>query len=456
MNSLILIGLTLGACGLAVGQQAPLPPGAQSPDAPLASTPASSAGSTSLPTPAKSAGVSPALAAAEDKIASHDYDAGRAMVLGYLQQHPQEARAVFDLGYIEDATGQQADAERDYRKAIAIEPQQFEAHAALGLLLAQTGKDDEARQQLRTATELEPASHDASAKAQVWRTLAHLEVGTDPVQAKASLVEALKLSPEDNKPADLLLTAQIAEANEDTETAETAYRRLIAAEPGNATAVAGLSHLLLKSKKYEQAEPLLRQGLAQNPNDPALNSQLASVLGAQGKIEEATALLEKVHQLAPADVEVSRMLGDAYLQAGAAEKAEPLFAAALRAAPNDPELLDDEGQSLILEKRFADAVGVFSHASDVNPKDADAWSGLAFASAQTHQDSITLKSLSMRRTIAEDTPATLFLWATAYDNLHQSKLAVDYYHKFLAAASGKFPDEEWQAQHRLVTLGRAQ
>jgi hypothetical protein len=43
--------------------------------------------------------------------------------------------------------------------------------------------------------------------------------------------------------------------------------------------------------------------------------------------------------------------------------------------------------------------------------------------------------------------------ATAYDNLHQRKSAAEYYQKFLAAAQGNFPDQEWQAKHRLVALG---
>jgi hypothetical protein len=60
----------------------------------------------------------------------------------------------------------------------------------------------------------------------------------------------------------------------------------------------------------------------------------------------------------------------------------------------------------------------------------------------------------MRSKYAPETAATLFLWATAYDNLHQSRSAADYYHRFLAAAQGKFPDQEWQAKHRLTALGK--
>jgi hypothetical protein len=53
-----------------------------------------------------------------------------------------------------------------------------------------------------------------------------------------------------------------------------------------------------------------------------------------------------------------------------------------------------------------------------------------------------------------DTPATYFLAATAYDSLHLTKRAVEMYKQFLAVAGGKFPDEEWEAKHRLTALDR--
>ena len=66
---------------------------------------------------------------------------------------------------------------------------------------------------------------------------------------------ALKLSPE--TPADLLLTAQIAEANGDIELAQTAYQRLLASRPRAlaelaAAANGGLAQLLIKQKKYSR------------------------------------------------------------------------------------------------------------------------------------------------------------------------------------------------------------
>ncbi len=438
--------------GVATAQQSPLPPGALSPDSPVPAPQATgSAG--------KSATVAPALAAVEDKIDTHNYGAARPLVLSYLQAHPDDARALFDLGYIEDSTGQEDGAEQHYRKAIASDPQQFEARAALGLLLAQTGKNPEAQEQLLAATKLEPASHDAAAKAQAWRTLAQLQVAGDPAAAKESLLQALKLTPDKTTPADLLLTAQIAEASNDPATADTAYHRLLAMQPDSAPATAGLSHLLLQQKKYADAEPLIRVALEKNPNDPTLNAQLASALAGQNKTDQAIPVLEKVHALEPENAEIGLTLADTYMMDAGAhpeslEKAGALLPTLLKTHPDDVGLLMDYSRFLFLNKRYAEALPVLERAAQLAPHDEDPWNGLAFAHSELHQGAETLKSLEMRSKIAQDTPETLFLWATAYDTVHQSKQAAAYYKRFLTAAHGSLPDQEWQAQHRLIALGQ--
>ncbi len=70
--------------------------------------------------------------AAESKMEQRDFDGARPLLEKYLKQHPGDARALFDLGYLEDAAGNQGPAAADYRKAIAADPKQFEAHLALG------------------------------------------------------------------------------------------------------------------------------------------------------------------------------------------------------------------------------------------------------------------------------------------------------------------------------------
>jgi tetratricopeptide (TPR) repeat protein len=425
---------------LVVWAQNQLPPGTQAPD-----------GAGQIRPPAQSP-----RDAAESKIEQKDFEGARSLLVKYLSEHPTDARALFDLGYVEDASSHENAAAADYRKAIAADPKQFEAHLALGLLLAHQGKYDEAREQMEQATLLTPEPPNPAAQAEAFRTLAELDRSSDPPAARDALVAALKLSPE--TPADLLLTAQIAEANGDLELAQTAYQRLLASRPPPsaslaASATGGLAQLLIKQKKYSEAEPLLKTALARDPRDPALNAQLAAALLAQGKNDQALPVLETLRQLEPGNDSVDQMLADAYSQAGHPEKADPIYARMALAHPGNEDVLAAQGENLIRERLYPQAQEVLQRAVKLKPDDGDAWSGLAFAASENKQYQVTLQALSMRAKYLAETPATYFLWATAYDSLHVSKSAQEYYRKFLTASDGKFPDQEWQAKHRLVALG---
>ncbi len=420
-----------------LGQSASLPPGAHVDDQ-----------------PAPTAQSAP-LAQAEAAIDAKNYDKARGLLDAWLSAHSNDARALFDRGYCDDAQGRTQAAEGYYRKAIAADPKQFEARVALGLLLAQAGAENpkaeaDAKSELATAVTLEPNPPNPAAKAQAYRTLARLLREADPDSAKQALIEALKLSPETID--DTLLTAEIAEAEDDKAVAEEAYRRVLKVDPESSAATAGLAHLLLQEKKYAEAEPLLKAALARDPDDPALNSQLAAVLGAEGKNDEAVAALEKLRQLKPHDREIGLMLGDAYVQSGDYEKADAVYTNLLAATPNDAELASALGQVLIREQKYDQALEMFQRAVKIRQDDSDAWGGVAFAASKTHQFQLVVDALTMRSKLASETPATYFLWATAYDNLHQRQQSVEYYHLFLKSALGKFPDEEWQANQRLLVL----
>jgi tetratricopeptide (TPR) repeat protein len=447
--SLAMAGMLVAGSGQAQNQ---LPPGTQDPD----SAPAAGKGTAENKPDRKAAEIEPGREAAETKIDQRDFEAARPLLQKYLSRNPGDARALFDLGYVEDAGSHEDAAAADYRKAIAADPKQFEARFALGLLLAHQAKFDEAREQLQQAALLTPEPPNPNAQAEAFRTLAELDRASDPPAARDALMSAIRLSPE--TPNDLLLTAQIAEANDDLELAQTAYQRLLASHPAvsaslQSAANAGLAQLLLKQKKYSDAEPLLKSALERDPRDPGLNAQLATALLAQGKNDEALPVLETLRQLEPGNASVDQMLADAYSQAGHPEKAEPIYARMAQAQPDNEDVLAGQGENLIRERLYFQAQAVLERATRLKPDDGDAWSGLAFAASENKQYSMALHALTMRAKYLEETPATYFLWATSYDNLHQSKQAQEYYRRFLASAGGKFPDQEWQAQHRLVALG---
>ena len=389
------------------------------------------------------------LTGVESAIEDKNFDKARGLLDAYLSAHPSDARALFDRGYCDDAQGITPAAEEFYRKAITADPKQFEARLALGLILAKQG-DSGAREQLQAAATLDPNPPNAAAKAEALRALARLLRNTDPDTAKQALIDALTITPE--TPDDTLLAAEIAEAEGDNGVAEQAYRRVLSVDPRSSAATAGLGHLLLEEKKYSDAEPLLKAALTRDPDDPALNAQYAALLGAEGKNEEAVASLEKLHQLQPKDRGIARMLADSYAQAGDTDKADAVYGELMAETPNNPDLESARGQLLIREGKYPEALLLLQNAAKIRQDDPDTWAGIAFAASKTHQSQLVLDALTMRSKYAEETAASYFLWATASDNLHRSKQALDYYRLFLKSASGKYPDEEWQARQRIAAL----
>ena len=394
---------------------------------------------------------------AESALESGDYAAAIAALKPLAAAQPKNAHILYDLGFAQEHAGDDAAAGASYKAAIAADPSLAQFQLALGLLDARNGRLDAAHSELQAASNLAGASPDLRARA--LRSLAVLDEHADPDAASDELLAALKLSPE--TPADILLSARLAERANDFPEAESAYRRVLAANPANADATAGLAHALAAQGKSAEAESVLTSAIKVTPADPRLLSQLAAVYGAEGKSEQAIPLIEQLRTSdanAAANPAITRLLAHLYTLTGDNEKAEPLFRALVAQNPKDPTLLDDLASSLVQQQKFPEAQAVLTKAVTMRssfPSDAEwgeAAGHLAFAASRNHDPNLTLQALAQRATVLPNSPASLILEATAHDTLHHNKDAERAYRAFLALAGGKYPDQEFQARHRLIAL----
>jgi tetratricopeptide (TPR) repeat protein len=424
------------------------------------------AGTTDASSTSQTQPADPLLDQANEALAKADYPAALKLLTTLAEKHPTDARILYDLASTQDALDQNTAAAETYRRAIAADATYFDPHLAYALLLARQGDLKQAHAELSTAIILETPDH--GLKARAYRTLARLELRgaehADPAAASTDLLAALKLSPETSE--DILLAAEIAEAANDLPAAEASYRRLLAATANDPSATAALAHLLLSQNKPAEAEPILTAALADHPDDIALNAQLASVYMAEANLSappdpaitaKALPILTNLHNSNPTNTAVTRLLAHLCLQTGDRLLATLIAATPPNAAP-DPTLLDDRGDALIHLKRPAEAETILKRAI-ANPaafssKDdlASAAGHLAFAASQNNDPAGTLQALAIRATVQPQSPSTLFLAAAAHDKLHEVKQASDLYKQFLSVANGRYPDEEWEARHRLITL----
>ena len=396
----------------------------------------------------------PQRAEANAAIDRQDYSTALKLLTALAEKSPNDARLLYDLGFTQDALDQTSAAETSYRSAIAADPNFLEPHVALGLLLARSGKLADARAELDKATTL--ATDNPTVKARAYRALARIDQHTRPSDASDDLLAALKISPETSD--DILLTGELAEASDELPAAEASYRRVLAADPQNTAATAALAHILIRQNKLDQAESLLTAALQKSPDDTTLNAQLAGLYNAQNKTAQAIPIVEKLHAAHPQDANLTRLLARLYSRNSQFDQADPLYATLISTSAQDPTLLDDSADTLIHLRRFAEAETLLKRAiaqPEAFPTKEDlgsAASNLAFAASQNNDPATTLQAIEIRDKVLPQSPSSLFLAATAHDKLHQVKQARDLYKQFLAVADGKFPDEEWEARHRLITL----
>jgi len=110
------------------------------------------------------------------------------------------------------------------------------------------------------------------------------------------------------------------------------------------------------------------------------------------------------------------------------------------------------GRSLLRQKRFPEAQQEFFIAVKFKPDLGPAWGDLAFAASENKDYALTIRALEARAKLLPEVPITYFLRASAYDHLKDVKQAAANYHLFLNSAMGKYPDQEWQAKHRLIAI----
>jgi Flp pilus assembly protein TadD len=393
---------------------------------------------------------------AESALEKGDYATAVKTLTTLAAARPNDAQILYDLGYAQERTDDDADATKSYASAIAADPTIGEPQLALALLDARSGRSEKAHGEFAAVTQLVTAP--PVLKARAFRSLALLDQTSNPAAASDDLLAAIKLTGE--TPADTALTAELAEHAGDKAGAEAAYRRTLQTYSDDPEAAAGLTHILLQSNRAAEAESILADLLKSHPADPSLVSQMAAVYAAEDKTEQAIPLLVQLRSdpKFAADPALTRQLARLYALDNQNAQAEEMFRAALAKTPTDPTLLDDLGTVLVRQQKYPEAQKTLEAAvalRDKFPTPADfgdAAGHLAFAASKNGQPREVLQALRLRATVQPNSAPSLFLEATAHDTLHEYKEAEQAYRAFLAIAAGQFPDQEFQAKHRLIAL----
>jgi predicted Zn-dependent protease len=389
------------------------------------------------------------LTQAEAAIEKKNYASAEPLLRKLVEREPLSYVAWFDLGFVENALGKLDDSIAAYRKSVAAKPDVFESNLNLGLQLAKTGQPD-AEEFLRSATHLKPTSHSAEARYRAWLSLAQAIAKSKPEEALAAYEHAATLQPKETEPH--LSAGQLLEQENKFAEAEQEYKQALALDSGSSEAVIGLANVYMRGRRFPEAEDYLRKLLAAHTDSAPVHIQLGRVLAAEGKNDAAVAEIQAGLNLAPGDEAAQGDLADLYATAGKNDLAEAAYRGLLAAHPNDAELHRRLGEALLSQKKFPQAQQEFNNAVRLKPDLGEAYGGLAFAAGENKDYALVIRALDARAKLLPEVSITYFMRASAYDHGRDYKKAAANYHLFLNTAKGKYPDQEWQAKHRLIAI----
>ncbi len=312
-------------------------------------------------------------------------------ILGNLWSDPPTLHL---MGLIKKAQNQLAEAERYFRKAIAIALSEGAYYNDLGVVLQQQGQYPEAIRVLRAAIALAPEAPAVRANlvrcfmsaddlAQAERE-ARAYAGADPSAESWTLLSQVQRAQDRNE--DALASAKAAldcapklrglryhyalaldRVGRGGEALEY-YERLAKQELDSDDLAHNYVRALYAAGRKKDAESIAEQAVQLWPGSTALHSALARMRWLRGEGEKCTAVAEaELLWRRPTDMALRLACADALHRGGHLQKALQALDDALRLAPTSPALLSARGIILDELDRSLDALRDLRRAADLTP-----------------------------------------------------------------------------------------
>jgi tetratricopeptide (TPR) repeat protein len=252
-------------------------------------------------------------------------------------QQTSDAQQLMENAALAMRQGKFAEAERDFRLALAADPHSANAYLGLGMSLLRENKPDEARDALKQSIAADP------------RILgAHMFLGIAQYQ------------------------------HNDFDDALASLRAEAALQPDNAEVLTWIGIVELGAGQPDAATVPLDHAATLQPRD-------LNILYYQGRAHTLVAqdVYQKLFALAPDSWQMHRSMGEIYSQARQPERAIVEFEAALRTQPNDPDLYQDIGDEDQRLSHFDEATKAYEQALKIHPGDGPALYNLGKIQVQT-------------------------------------------------------------------------
>jgi putative PEP-CTERM system TPR-repeat lipoprotein len=298
-----------------------------------------------------------------------------------LKANAEDGRVLTNLGALQLSSGNSAEAEANFKRALQVSPSSVDARLALANFYMSTNRPGEAERLLNEARGLNPAhfmanrmlasfylTHgrpkeaeaplkavsDASNAPQAKLLLADYYIQFQRFDDATAVLKPLATGAKPFAPAELRL-AGIDRMLGRKDAAKTVLDRVIQREPTNPEALTTRSSWALQDGDVETAATSGRAATQANADSAFAQLTLGRALAKKGDNEGAIAALREATRINPGMAQAQVLLSSLYLAAGDRSQATTSANEARRAAPNVPDVRLALARSSLAEGKLGEA-----------------------------------------------------------------------------------------------------
>lgn len=385
------------------------------------------------------------LAAAGRALEAGKYAEAAAVLEKIVAADPKDFRARFNLAFAYSQLNRDSEAIENYTKVAEQQPDLVPARLNLGILLLRQKQPAAAVVHLEAAAEKRPQDF----RTQFYFGEALLGAGQSE-RAAAAYRKALELDPRSGE-AVLGLARTLARSGQ-LEAAREQYLRAVQLDPQFNDALLELGDLMEQKQQPAQALELYLEFLKTKPEAVSVRERAGVILLHQKRYGEAVEHLEASVRQNPTAANQAA-LAQGYIMTKQTAKAIPLLRAAVAAEPATTDLRFRLGTALLETGDLAGAAHEYMAVVEKEPGNREAWNGLGFTLYKMDNFPGAMKALERARQLygdgAQEPAGNHYLRAIMLDRAKQYPAALENYVKFLEAAGGKYPDDEFKARQRV-------